>query len=515
MHELVFTAHKVHTSPMNVHLTVTFAGPNEAHIIVSGFWDGGKTWRVRFAPPSGGDWNYQTSAPESRDTGLDKQTGNFTAQPASGNNPLFSHGGFLRVSLHGRYLTYSDGTPFFWLGDTWWFCPSTLCPIDSSSNPDIKSMFKDLVDTRRRQGFTVAQILFVEPKNAVSIPSLHPEKWTTDDIHYWHNVDRYFAYANKKGLLLAAGIGFARTLDTIDLKQLKLLWRYIIARYGAYAVTWIVTGEYNFSNVDNRIRKFMQLASFIKSIDPYKRAMSIHPWYSAAEKRQAWDKPWYDFIMLQGGHMTLAPVSLYSQAYDHKPPKPILESESNYEGIYNTDESRVRMTAYRAIQSGAFGYTYGSQGLWHPILNEKDKAASNWGRPTLWWKALARPGSDDMAHLHALYKSVEWWKLVPYPGAVFTIKRLSEENRILTKAEGTRLFVIYYPPNISASLKTLLLGTDPGATYSASWFNPRSGKTSPAQLARRLNNQMLPLPNRPGPSDWVLILRNKEKDGPR
>ncbi|GEM_PF-3683377 len=26
----------------------------------------------------------------------------------------------LRVSSNGRYLVYSDGTPFFWLGDTAW-----------------------------------------------------------------------------------------------------------------------------------------------------------------------------------------------------------------------------------------------------------------------------------------------------------------------------------------------------------------------------------------------------------
>ena len=55
-------------------VSVTFQGENgEAEgrqFKVTGFWDGGSRWRVRFAPPAPGDWSYRSS---SSDSGLDGQ----------------------------------------------------------------------------------------------------------------------------------------------------------------------------------------------------------------------------------------------------------------------------------------------------------------------------------------------------------------------------------------------------------------------------------------------------------
>jgi hypothetical protein len=39
--------------------------------------------------------------------------------PIAGNNPLLRRGP-LRFSGNRRYLEHRNGTPFFWLGDTWW-----------------------------------------------------------------------------------------------------------------------------------------------------------------------------------------------------------------------------------------------------------------------------------------------------------------------------------------------------------------------------------------------------------
>jgi hypothetical protein len=87
-----------------------------------------------------------------RDPGLHGQAGRFQVRPAAGDNPLYRHGGFLRVSGDGHSLTYTDGTPFFWLGDTWWFCPSDLVPIDGSTNPQIPSAYHHLLNVRKSQG---------------------------------------------------------------------------------------------------------------------------------------------------------------------------------------------------------------------------------------------------------------------------------------------------------------------------------------------------------------------------
>ena len=43
----------------------------------------------------------------------------FQIEPYIGENPLYRHGPF-RVSQDKKYFQHIDGTPFFWLGDTWW-----------------------------------------------------------------------------------------------------------------------------------------------------------------------------------------------------------------------------------------------------------------------------------------------------------------------------------------------------------------------------------------------------------
>lgn len=504
--ELTFSASQEHTSPIELHLTANFVGPSGVQLEVPGFWDGGNTWRVRFAPPIPGDWHYRTVELDSADSGLDGQTGAFTVQPASGGNPLFTHGGFLKTSKNSRYLTYSDGTPFFWMGDTWWFCPSSLCPIVGSSGGSSESMFKTLVDVRKGQGYTVVQMLFAGFGR--DMPALFsPEKWKEMDIRHWRRMDDYFSYANEQGIIPFVGIGFSKSLDTPSLANLTLLWRYVVARYGAFAVGWLVAGEYNKDNNSSRVEKLMALGQFIKGVDPYKRAMSIHPWHYGMAKSLAWNEPWYDFIMLQGGHLKLAPVSIYANAYHHEPKKPVLESESNYEGMTGVDAARVRLVAYHAIQSGSFGYTYGSHGLWYPNQNAEDKKTSGWGVPIPWWEALHRPGGAQMAYLSKLYQSVSWWNLEPRPGAVFTLEKLSEEERIVTKAEGSDLFVIYYPSRVLPGVQTMLLGTDTGATYNATWFDPRTGESTEAASGRKNDGRMLALPDRPDGSDWILIVR--------
>ena len=126
--EFAFTALGTYEKPcVEVELSVVFKGPVGASYRVNGFWDGGTSWKVRFTPSASGEWTYETACTVA-DTGLAGRKGAFTAQPATGENPLSRHGGILRISADHRYLTYSDGTPFFWLGDTWWFCPSDLVP---------------------------------------------------------------------------------------------------------------------------------------------------------------------------------------------------------------------------------------------------------------------------------------------------------------------------------------------------------------------------------------------------
>ncbi len=197
------------------------------------------------------------------------------------------------------------------------------------------------------------------------------------------------------------------------------------------------------------------------------------------------------------------------------PPRPVLEAECNYEGIYAGQAGRehtpddVRRAAYHAIQAGSFGFTYGAQGLWYPTQTAADKTFDDWGRPMVWWESLERLGAAQLSHLRQCYESVAWWKLVPRPDAVELSGKASDATRPLVKSEGDAVHLIWFPQGwgakTPATLKLAAAGG--GGSFSATWFNPRDGKeTRPASVLSSAGGRC-PLPDRMDEEDWVLILR--------
>src|SRR5258705_936245 len=56
-------------------LTVAFTSPMGETKTVTGFWDGGKTWHVRFSPDRLGRWSYATTCSDPENKRLRNQTG--------------------------------------------------------------------------------------------------------------------------------------------------------------------------------------------------------------------------------------------------------------------------------------------------------------------------------------------------------------------------------------------------------------------------------------------------------
>jgi hypothetical protein len=112
-----------------------------------------------------------------------------------------------------------------------------------------------------------------------------------------------------------------------------------------------------------------------------------------------------------------------------------------------------------------------------------------------------------MRHLRTLYESVEWWNLEPRPSGVFTLEPAVEEKRILAKAKNDEIFVVYFPPRLDPGFKRGLLGTDPSAHYSFTWFNPRDGHSELVPETRERDKRVLFLPAPPTSEDWILVLR--------
>ncbi|HAK52344.1 MAG TPA: hypothetical protein DCM54_10660 [Gammaproteobacteria bacterium] len=86
-------------------------------LTLDGYWNGDRTWTVRFAPTQPGTWTWRS---HSSDPAMDQQQGEIECVAPTTDqvkdNPNLR--GFIGVSDSGRHFTYADGTLFFWLGDT-------------------------------------------------------------------------------------------------------------------------------------------------------------------------------------------------------------------------------------------------------------------------------------------------------------------------------------------------------------------------------------------------------------
>ncbi len=149
--EWCFASQRERRDPFNeVSLEARFVGPDGRELAVPAFWAGGRSWKVRFSSPVPGAYRFRTACSDASDQGLHGQEGACEVLSGSGGNPLYRHGP-VRVAEGGRRFEHLDGTPFFWLGDTWWM---GLC--QRLSWPD---GFRELTADRVAKGFTAVQIV--------------------------------------------------------------------------------------------------------------------------------------------------------------------------------------------------------------------------------------------------------------------------------------------------------------------------------------------------------------------
>ena len=103
---------------MGAQLDAVVTQPNGTQLRVPGFWAGGTHWRFRYASDKVGTHTWRTECSDTNDSGLHGVTGSIQVVASTSVNPLFRHGP-IRVASDHRHFEHADGTPFFWLGDTW------------------------------------------------------------------------------------------------------------------------------------------------------------------------------------------------------------------------------------------------------------------------------------------------------------------------------------------------------------------------------------------------------------
>jgi len=165
--ELAFESSRPFANPhTDVTVWVDLTGPGFQKRIY-GFWDGGRTFRVRLLATAPGDWTWQSGS-NPPDPGLEGKHGGFHAAAWSEQekqaNPL--RRGFLKATANQHAVELADGTPFFVLGDTWysaatnrfrWYDDDGKRPLGPQAG------FKDYVRYRKAEGYNAVAIIAVFP----------------------------------------------------------------------------------------------------------------------------------------------------------------------------------------------------------------------------------------------------------------------------------------------------------------------------------------------------------------
>jgi len=213
------------------------------------FHDGGRLLGFRFAAPVPGTYRWTTSC--ATDAGLDRKTGSFEIEPYTGDNPLYRHGR-LRVAANKRTFEHADGTPFFWLADTWW--------MGTTARLDFPRGFRTLVSDRLAKGFNVIQIVAgLQPNFSGVTDAFHRQQgneggtpWLKKDGEY--AFDRlnpaYYRHADDKiialiemGLMPCISGMWGFYLPVLGVENAKRHWRNLVARYAAFPVVFMLCGE--------------------------------------------------------------------------------------------------------------------------------------------------------------------------------------------------------------------------------------------------------------------------------
>ncbi len=510
--EITLTSARNYANPgVDVDVSATFTGPLGVVITQPAFWDGGNVWKVRFAPTLIGTWNYSTVSTDAGNTGLHQQSGIVQASAYSGNLAIYKKG-FLKISSSKRTMVYGDGTPFFWLGDTHWQMPDYERDDDCNYGDRCGSQFRHAVKDRMQKGFTVYQT-YLDAGMSDGGGNVHVANWWSvpftqlNPAAFRQYFDPKMAYLADNGFVVALGCGVHyNSTEAVGLTGLKQLAKYMVARYGSYPIVWITAQEVDIKPEELAIWK--EVAQTLDANDGYKRPLTGHMY----SNNFIWGtETWHTWFAVQGGHgatRTYQNQSFYKGFWDYAPMQPFLEAESKYEDVECgglNDAIDERVVAYKSMQSGSLGFTYGVSGVW---AMKWDIGVPGWDTFSYypWYVGIDAPGSTYMKFLKQFYTAFAWENLVPRFGDATWCSFSNPEASILSSTSDAARYVVYFYGTATATgtLKNMV-GTK---TYIARWFDPRTGRNTLISNAIRSTGGNWTIPSKPDVNDWVLLVED-------
>ena len=509
---------------------------NGKKYVVPGFWAGENKWKIRFVCPQEGTWYFYTVCKDTKNTGLNGITGKVSCRKYSGDKEIYKHG-FVTTQYGKKYLTYADGTPFLYLGDTHW-----------SLGDESVEMVKIISEKRAEQGFTVIQS---EPIGA---------KFCCFDGIYWNDLEGFDEYDEKFAIIAENGLvhanaefffpsymttlidnmgGYSENILSGDKKDvsdsvkayLEKLCRYWVARYGAYPVIWTlgqeVDNDFYSSDTEHPLWNYINnpyklVAEYIAKYDCYDHPLTAHQENSGAttaygdgkgtgEKLKVYNKG-----AKASAFRSVAAHNLYAAQWTpsktsqsdfrvekdywyNSQGKPVI----NYEGQYCylwTKNYGARMQGWCAYLNGMYGASWGGHDTWSYLNTYNEDEESSDGVDTIsadekqkatWQDSLEYESSYQIGFMKKFLENIEWYNLIPrfnnksYFAPCANVYYCFASNNDNT--EGLIYFYSFTDSSLAEKVNTKLYGgvltgtignLQKNTEYKFRWVNPLTGETS-------------------------------------
>ncbi len=503
------------------YLIATFTAPDKSTQIVSGFWDGGADFRVRFVPTQTGTWSYTI---RSNDAMLNSQSGTINASAAKPGEH-----GFLRTDPKHKYcFVWDDGTRYFMWGQIYDDIVATALAtsdkvwqtaIDNSAAHGFSKIRLNVCSDLASSGWTGRDSAWSVLRHGYPYVTVYTasnsQQPNRDQLNlaYWQKLDQIIDYIHSKGLV--ADLMIVNPYNDNNVfgtgAQNDRLIKYTVSRYAAYDnVIWCLCWEWGVSSAAAGQKQhkadFDRFGELVRDNDPWlangaaMRPLTIHS--NTQINFPFFGSRWPTEVCIQFGprNEKYRYGDQWGNAgivYNLGHNMPVVNDEYGY----INDEGGVTMTrlqSRQAIWGIATAGGYGSQGDWTVY----GTGSAKW-KPNLTGEWHDAAEYDDIKHLVDFFttKGIEYWKMSSHN------ELKSGSSRAYLLAEPGRQYVLYGAKEGTVSLK---LGGDNGATFLVWKYDPTSGATTSLAPVTGGGTQSWNLAefgtNAVGGSDWVLLI---------
>jgi len=412
--------------------------------------------------------------------------------------------GKLKIGPNKHMLTYSDGTGFFWMGDTAWMMPVKL-------NREEVDFY---MQRRASSGFNVIQINAVQNLNQDNIYRESPfnsADYSQPNEKYWKHMDYIIESARKNNMYIALLPSWNTGVKTLN--DAKTYGAFIAERYKDKSnIIWVIGGDSDPDRPDHTRKEIWNAMGYaIKNIVGSSQLITYHPGSGDGSTKWFHNESWLDFNMIQSGHCRTQKdgIDFLKKAYNKSPTKPIIDGEPRYETIeecfYDPKKRGPRFTAkdvremaYQQLFSGAFGHTYGHHSVWQFSPKAQPDEPGIHNTVNSWKEALKAEGAGQMAYVANLMRSRPILGRVPDQSIV-----ANDDAIIATRGDG---YLFAYLPN--GGSVNVNLGKISGDQVKAWWYNPITGDAKEIGTYENSGTQTFDAKDS---NDWVLVLDDINK----